>query len=264
MKKRLLTTLLSALLATNISACTTTIPPKNTTDSVINEQYDTANTEKSSVESETVKHTADSVTSETCNTANTEEITEASVLEMNMNDATDETIALKMYKEALYGFMNKQIPNEFIDWKLSEFDDYLSLISFTILDMDGDDFPELVVKYLGEHAVLSYVPGRQYLSGDVHGMRAMFGLNKDGSFCWTRCAGQEYGMAKYEKDRRVEIYRVFENDIDDAEYFIGDQKVTEEELFTFIAQLCDELADFYDLTEENIEKYVTLEIFNQK
>lgn len=263
MNKRILEILLSALLIANISACTT-IPPKNTTDSVINEQYDTANTEKSSVESETVKHTADSVTSETCNTANTEEITEVSVLEMNESDATDGSIALKMYKEALYGFINKQIPNEFIDWRLSEFDDYLSLISFTILDMDGDNFPELVVKYLGEHAVLSYVSGQRDLYGGNLGLREMFGLHKDGSFCWTRRAGQEYGMAKYEKDRIVEIYRVFEDDNNDAEYFIGDQKVTEEELDTFIAQLCDELADFCALTEENIEKYVTLEIFNHE
>lgn len=236
MKKKILEILLSALLVANISACNY-VPSKTTTDSVIDESYDTVNTEKGSVDAE---------------------------IDMNDTDTTDESIAVKMYKEALYGFINKQIPNEFIDWRLSEFDDYLSLISFTILDMDGDDFPELVVKYLGEHAVLSYVSGQRDLYGGNLGLREMFGLHKDGSFCWTRRAGQEYGMAKYEKDRIVEIYRVFEDDNNDAEYFIGDQKVTEEELDTFIAQLCDELADFCALTEENIEKYVTLEIFNHE
>ncbi len=51
MKKIFLSILLTALLAANMSACTIA-PPKNTTGSIINEQYDTANTQKSPMESE--------------------------------------------------------------------------------------------------------------------------------------------------------------------------------------------------------------------
>lgn len=181
-----------------------------------------------------------------------------------ITDDNSRIIAVEMYKEALYGLMSRHIPNELIDWELSKDDQYLERLSFSILDMNGDDFPELVVNYLGEHAVLSYVTGQKSLYGGDHGIRAMFSIQKDGSFYWTRSAGHEHGAAKYENDIYVELYRVFDNGVDDAEFFVGDQKVTEEELNTFIDQLCHEPADFYDLTEENIEKYVTSEVLGQK
>ena len=92
----------------------------------------------------------------------------------------------------------------------------------------------------------------------------MYGIRKDGSFYWTRSVGHERGVAKYEKDLYVELCRVWDNGIDDAQFFIGDQNVPKEKYITFSAQLCNEPADFYDLTEENTEKYVTLEIFNHK
>ena len=232
-KKRMLAILLSALLVANVSAC------NYATDDNLQEEV-----------KESTK-------------VDTENLYAGSESESALSpDEKSQIMAVEMYKDALNGFMSGYTPNEFIDWRLSEDDQYLENLSFAILDMNGDDFPELVVNYLGEHAVLSYVTGQTYLYGGNHGIRAMFNIQKDGSFYWTQSAGHEYGAAKYENNLYVEIYRILDNGIDDAEFFVGDKKVTKEELDTFIAQLCHEPADFYDITRENIERYITLEIFN--
>ena len=176
---------------------------------------------------------------------------------------TEKQKAIKLYQEALYILIMRGSPNEFIDWDLSK-DDRLS---FAILDMDGNEFPDLVVNYYGDHAALFYVSGQEYLSGGNCGLHFMYHIKKDGTFDWSYSLA-EYGAAKFVLDengqKTVKLFTVKNDGTDNLELFIGDQKVTKEEFDTFIAQLCNEPADFYDLTEENIEKYVTLEIFNQE
>ena len=240
MKKRIFAMLLSALLVANISACTI-VPPKNTNDSIINEQYDTANTEKSPMESEN---------------------------EMNDSDNTEESIAVEMYKETLYDFMNGLTPFETVDWILNRNPD----LSFAIVDMNGDGFSEVVVYNLdnlnnfGEHLILRYVSGEPYLRTAQFGFRAMYNIMKDGTFAWNRSAGLEYGAGKLEGSSLdyIELYWIRNDGTDEVEFFIGDQKVTLEELNAFSSQFSNERAEFYELTEENIEKYVTSEIFNHK
>ena len=239
MNKEFFSILLSVLLITNISACTV-VPPKNTADSIINEQYETANTEKSPMESENG---------------------------MNDSDDTEQSIVVKMYKETLYDFMNGINPFETVDWVLNT----NPSLSFAIVDMGGDDFPELIVYNLdnyGEHLVLHYVSEKSYFITPQFGFRGMYNIMKDGTFSWNQRAGTEYGAAKLKFDGSsvdyIELYMIRNDGTDEVEFFIGDQKVTLEELNAFSSQFSNERAEFYELTEENIEKYVTLEIFIHK
>lgn len=236
-EQKVFSILLSVLLAINISACTTVLP-KNTADSIINEQYDTANTEKNSMKSET---------------------------EMNDSDNTEESIAVEMYKETLYDFMNGLNPFETVDWVLNR----NPSLSFAMIDMDGDGLPEVIVYNLdnfGEHVVLNYVSGETYLDTAQFGFRAMYNIMKNGTFAWNRMGGLEYGARKLEGNSLdyIELYRIRNDGTDEVEFFIGNQKVTLEELNAFSSQFSNERAEFHELTEENIEKYVTLEIFNHK
>ena len=220
-----------------------TPPQKNTTNSVINEQYNNANTEKNPMESE---------------------------IWINNSDDTDESIAMKMYKKTLYDFMNGITPFETVDWILNRNPE----LSFTIVDMNRDGFLEVIVYNLdsldnfGEHLVLHYISGELYLTAAQFGSKGMYNINKDGTFAWNQSAGTEYGAAKLKFDGRsvdyIVLYTIRNDGTDEAEFFIGDQKVTLEELDAFSSQFSNERAEFYKLTEENIEKYITLEIFNQK
>ncbi len=92
----------------------------------------------------------------------------------------------------------------------------------------------------------------------------MYNIRKNGTFSWNRSAGLEYGASKLEGSSLdyVELYWVRSDGTDAVEFFIGDQKVTSEEFNAFSSQFSNERAEFYELTEENIEKYVTSEIFN--
>ena len=170
-----------------------------------------------------------------------------------------------MYKETLYDFMNGINPFETVDWILN----VNPSLSFAIVDMCGDDSPELIIYNLdnyGEHLVLHYVSEKSYFITPQFGFRGMYNIMKDGTFAWNRSAGTEYGAAKLKFDGSsvdyIELYMIRNDGTDEVEFFIGNLEVTEEEFDVFYSLFSNERAEFYELTEENIEKYVTLETFN--
>ena len=184
-----------------------------------------------------------------------------------ITDDKSQMIAVEMYKEVLYDFMNGINPFETVDWVLNT----NPSLSFAIVDMGGNDFPELIVYNLdnyGEHLVLHYVSEKSYLITSQFGFRGMYNIMKDGTFAWNQSAGTEYGAAKLKFDGSsvdyIELYMIRNDGTDEVEFFIGDQKVTLEELYAFSSQFSNERAEFYELTEENIEKHVALENFNHK
>ena len=239
MRKRILAILLSALLVANVSAC------NYATDDNIQEEG------------------KESTTVDTKNLYTGSESESALI-----TDEKSQMIAVEMYKETLYDFMNGLNPFETVDWVLNGNPSF----SFAIVDMNGDGFPEVIVYNLdnlgnfGEHLVLHYVSGEPYLVTAQFGFRGMYNIMKDGTFAWNRRSGLEYGTGKLEGNSLdyIELYWIRNDGTDEVEFFIGDQKVTLEELNAFSSQFSNERAEFYELTEENIEKYVTLEIFNHK
>ncbi len=262
MKKRLLALILSALLLTTATACNTVSAPENGDGTIEDTQTETES-ERDPTESNTEEQTDDNQTNITTSEIDTSESDDS-------ND-TKESKALKKYKEALYDLINRMVPTETIGWYLGG-DQYLEYLSFAIVDMNEDGFSELIVRNIDsldeEHAVLHYVSGYEHLVSSSFGFRSMYYLMKDGTFSWTRSAGYEYGISKLKIDgflrEVIELYTIKNDGTDDVEFFIYDQKVTEEEFDAFAAQFSNERAEFYKLTEENIEKYVTMEFLTHE
>ena len=257
MKKRLLALILSALLLINAVACNTVSAPEKGDGTIEDTQTETES-ERDPTESNTEEETDDNQTNVTTSESDTSESDDS-------ND-TKESKALKKYKDALYDLINRMVPTETIGWDLGG-DQYLEYLSFAIVDMNEDGFSELIVRNRDsldeEHAVLHYVTGYEHLVSSSFGFRSMYYLMKDGTFSWTRSAGHEYGISKLKIDgflrEVIDLYTIKNDGTDDVEFFIYEQKVTKEELDVFAAQFSNERAEFYDLTEENIEKYIILE-----
>ena len=95
-------------------------------------------------------------------------------------------------------------------------------------------------------------------------------IKKDGTFSWnsTSNVGHEYGVSRLVTygyyTRTVELWKIRNDGTDHTEFFVLDQLVSFEEFSEFQALLSDESVEFYDLTEENIEKYITVEAFALK
>lgn len=184
-------------------------------------------------------------------------------LQEQENSNKEKSKVVEQYKATLNNFMNGII-HEMVYWpNLSS----NSLLSFAIVDMNGDDFPEVIVENSDEYAVLYYVDGEENIYACDFGFRSMYHLMKDGTFSWnnTSSSGHEYGVRKLMMYggycRIIDLWTIRNDGTDDAEYFIFGQYTTAEELDAFCAQLSDVRADFYELNSENIEKYITDDSF---
>ena len=179
------------------------------------------------------------------------------------NDNKDELKALKKFKYQLNDLMIGNTP-ETLYWPDLGSD---SSLSFAIVDMDGDNFSEVIVEHFGEHAVFHYVSEDEQIHAIDFYFRDLYNVMKDGTFAWNRTsnAGHEYGAGKLifygTYFTRIELYTIRNDGTEDEEYFIFGQRANKKALDAFDAQLSHERADFYDLTKENIEKYITVENF---
>lgn len=183
----------------------------------------------------------------------------------NDNDNDNEEIlkVVEKYKEVLIDFMNGIVP-ETVYWPDLSIN---SSLSFAIVDMNGDGLSEVVVEYFGENAVLHYVSEYELIRAITYDYKNFYNIRKDGTFAWNRTSnfGHEYGAGKLifysTYVTSIELYTIRNDGTENTEFFIFDRPVTIDELDAFHAQLSQEPLEYYDLTKENVEKYITVENF---
>lgn len=112
----------------------------------------------------------------------------------------------------------------------------LERLRYAYMDVDGDSINELVVD-CGDTLILRYYEGTVYVYPFT--FRNMYQLNTDGSYNWNH-TGQdfEYGENQLIFDgaelKPKEIWRIVNDGEPNAEYYIGDKQVTQEEILKYI------------------------------
>ena len=112
----------------------------------------------------------------------------------------------------------------------------LERLRYAYMDVDGDSINELVVD-CGDTLILRYYEGTVYVYPFT--FRNMYQLNTDGSYNWNH-TGQdfEYGENQLVFDgaelKPKEIWRIVNDGEPNAEYYIGDKQVTQEEILKYI------------------------------
>ena len=112
-------------------------------------------------------------------------------------------------------------------------------LGYAFADVDGDSINELVID-CGDALILRYYQGCVYVYPFT--FKNMYRLNTDGSYNWNN-TGQnfEYGEKQLAfegaKLKPKEIWRIVNDGELDAEYYIGEKKVTSEELSKYIENI---------------------------
>ena len=112
----------------------------------------------------------------------------------------------------------------------------LERLRYAYMDVDGDSINELVID-CGDTLLLRYYAGTVYVYPFT--FRNMYQLNTDGSYNWNH-TGQdfEYGEKQLAFDgaelKAKEIWRIVNGGEPNAEYYIGDKQVTQEEILKYI------------------------------
>lgn len=205
-------------------------------------------------------------------TANTEEnttedsATESDTVkyELSEEEYQKANSLLTLYKENIKGDITKSRVSGVLywdDWKGPATDDS-SYYTFAVVDMNGDGFSEMVLERLGEHCVIFYNHKKDDIDRRHFGFREMYNIRENGTFAWNRTSnvGHEYGCARLDQNmNKTYLYTIRNDGTDQAEYFVNNLPVTQEELKQYMSQFKDVELDFYDLNSENLDKYITIE-----
>jgi len=151
-------------------------------------------------------------------------------------------------------------------------DDGFAVRHFSVLDMDGDQIPEIVLEIAhggSGGSVVSYVI-LHYNNGRIYGyerlLRGLMELKKDGTHNWSGGA-MVSGVAQWQSppNADIDIMR-YEADYDEETdqftftFLVNGEEVTEEEFDLARAeQAAKEDAEWHEFTPENVERYLTYE-----
>jgi len=134
---------------------------------------------------------------------------------------------------------------------------------FAVLDLNGDETPEVVIELSDEYPyfyeVLHYEDGNVYER--VFALREFNDLKEDGTFSWAASAGNSgYARLRFngpEFDLDSFAYTAAEIDGDTVtqSYFLYNEPVSQEEYEAFVmSELEKPAAPWLEYTQENIEK----------
>ena len=133
-------------------------------------------------------------------------------------------------------------------------------LKYAYTDMDNDSIKELVID-CGDTLILRYYQETIYVYGFT--FRNIYYLNTDGSYSWNH-TGQnfEYGESQIYFEgaelKARKIYRIVNDGEPNAEYYIADKQVTEEELLKYIEDNPKTKVEFSPL-ETSWQKTISLE-----
>jgi len=148
--------------------------------------------------------------------------------------------------------------------------DYFKINFFTVVDMDNDNIPEIILEtsMMGDVLVLYYYD--EIIYGYTCPYRGILRLKKDGTFGFSSGAGDSgRGVLKFSSNEceYIEIWReIWDNNYDfnmhkefyTRECYIYGDQVSEEKFDLFInGQVEAEDAEWYDFNETSIENILT-------
>lgn len=139
---------------------------------------------------------------------------------------------------------------------------------FTVLDMDGDKVPEVVLE-LSVGNQPEFYEVLHYMNDTVYGYlivyRGLEGLKADGTFSYSSGAADNgFGKLKFESDAyKVDILGYSKSNQSDTNliisYFINNKPVTKESYDSFMnEQLGKKDAVWYDFSQKNIETELSI------
>ena len=147
--------------------------------------------------------------------------------------------------------------------------DMVSCSNFALLDYNRDGILDIAMQsgdlYWDNYAwsVLCYENGKLKMR-NVPGYQVN---TKNGEVGWNERAGTIYGGKIYDssQDKFIEIWRIENDGTENAKYYINDLPVSKDEIMSYFDECdCDEKYEIYKFTEENIDKYLTVETFSDK
>ena len=111
----------------------------------------------------------------------------------------------------------------------------LESLRYVYMDVDGDSINELVID-CGDTLILRYYEGTVYIYSFI--FRNLYYLNTDGSYSWSHTGTDfEYGENQIYFEgadlKTRELWRIVNDGEPDAEYYIGDRQVTQEEILKY-------------------------------
>lgn len=265
MKSHIICVLLIFLLSISITGCSSR---KNN----LNQINGVSNKKSSSVSSNKISDTGISTASSSATDIKVENTNTSTPSDSN---STSENPILEKYKSVLLDngeFLStdnkKQLSlNEFLTNKEIYAADF-ELTRFTVLDMDGDDIPEVILElsvddYPEFYEVLHYMNGTVY--GYNFSYSGLHALKTDGTFHYSNGASDNgYGKLKFKADGyETEILGYMsstqKNEGTAISYFINNQQVTKDSYNSF-AEEQDNKNDavWNDFTKMNVEKELSL------
>ena len=135
-------------------------------------------------------------------------------------------IAMQMYEQTLNGLASYTTPYSGIP--LCECEN----LGYAYVDLDGDSINELIID-CGDTLILRYYEGTVCFYEFT--FRSLYYLQTDGSYSWNHTGSDfEYGENQIYFEgsalKTRELWRIVNDGEPDAEYYIGDKKVTQEEI----------------------------------
>lgn len=186
-------------------------------------------------------------------------------------DADEKSLSMEAYKEVLQNkaefFSTDNKKNVYLNDFLTNKEIYgttFELTHFTVLDMDGDKIPEVILEltvgnYVEFYEILHYMNGEVY--GYIRVLRGLMQLKTDGTFTYSSGAA-DTGIGKLRFESNASLTDIilgytessYNNDSTTISYFINDKPVTEESYKAFLEEQ-DEKKDavWYEFSQKNIE-----------
>ncbi len=133
-------------------------------------------------------------------------------------------------------------------------------IDYTVLDLDDDGKPELILEGMDGNLIL-HDTGKEIRGYDV-GFRNMLDLKTDGTFDWTDLTiSGEYGISRITEFtetgyRSEDLCHIHQDDDGNVTYYVGGKEVTKNQYDAFVATLSSDEVEWRDLdyypTEMNV------------
>lgn len=187
----------------------------------------------------------------------------------NNNSVLEAYKAVLQNKTEFFGTDNKKklYLNDFLTNK-EIYDTIFKVTHFTVLDMDGDKVPEIVLELsVGNepafYEVLHYMNDAVY--GYLIAYRGLEGLKADGTFGYSSGAADNgFGKLKFESDAfKTDILGYSESSQGDANliisYFVNNKPVTKESFDSFMNEQFEKKdAVWYEFSQKNIETELSI------
>ena len=151
---------------------------------------------------------------------------EETITSNDTDPSSSNAIAMQMYEQTLNGLASYTTPYSGIP--LCECEN----LGYAYVDLDGDSINELIID-CGDTLILRYYEGTVCFYEFT--FRSLYYLQTDGSYSWNHTGSDfEYGENQIYFEgsalKTRELWRIVNDGEPDAEYYIGDKKVTQEEI----------------------------------